>query len=161
MCFYRIEEPIPLHDLSFCHSSKQTTILANVVGWYHVTPATATAYCMLRVVQRWYCYVDVRGDDSDFSPFVGKPQVEGVMKHSSKFPSVKIPRFVSSRTPEMISRWWSEQWRRSQLRVAYFTWTCTQTQITLFPTKFREVVNLSGLVVYKGSNTRDNDSNWK
>src|SRR3954471_8552924 len=28
--FYRIVEPIPLHDLSFCHSSKQTTILANV-----------------------------------------------------------------------------------------------------------------------------------
>ena len=38
--------------------------------------------------------------------------------------------------------------------IAYFTWTCTQTQITLFPTKFREVVNLSGLVVYKGLNTQ-------
>src|ERR1041385_8126367 len=49
--------------------------------------------------------IDVRGDDSDFSPFFGKPQVEGVMKHSRKFPSVKIPRFVSSRTPKMISRW--------------------------------------------------------
>ena len=32
------------------------------------------------------------------------------------------------------------------------------TQITLLPMKFREVVNLSGLVVYKGSNTRDNDN---
>ena len=31
-------------------------------------------------------------------------------------------------------------------------------QVTLFPTKFREVVNLSGLVVYKGSNTRGNKS---
>src|ERR1041385_9346164 len=39
-----------------------------------------------------------------FSPFVGEPQVEGVMQYSSEFPSVKIPRFVSSRTPEMISR---------------------------------------------------------
>ena len=28
------------------------------------------------------------------------------------------------------------------------------TQITLLPTNFREVVNLSGLVVYKGSNTQ-------
>ena len=27
--FYRIVEPILLHDLSFCHSSKQTTILAD------------------------------------------------------------------------------------------------------------------------------------
>ena len=48
--------------------------------------------------------------------------------------------------------------------VATFTWTCTQIQITLLATKFREVVNLSCLVVYKGSNTRDNDNgncNWK
>lgn len=28
------------------------------------------------------------------------------------------------------------------------------TQLTLLPKKFREVVNLSGLVVYKGSNTQ-------
>ena len=49
--FYRIVESIPLHDLSFCHSSKQTTILADVgVGCYLVAPATVTAYCMLRVV---------------------------------------------------------------------------------------------------------------
>src|SRR4051812_5367616 len=27
-------------------------------------------------------------------------------------------------------------------------------QLTLLPTKFREVINLSGLVVYKGSNTQ-------
>ena len=31
-------------------------------------------------------------------------------------------------------------------------------QITLFPTKFREVVTLSGLVAYEGSNIRDNDN---
>src|SRR4051812_24782776 len=30
MRFYHIVEPIPLHDLSFCHSSKQTTILADL-----------------------------------------------------------------------------------------------------------------------------------
>ena len=28
------------------------------------------------------------------------------------------------------------------------------TQLTLLPTKFREVVNISGLVVYKGTNTQ-------
>ena len=39
-----------MHDLSSCHSSKQTTILADIgVDWYHVAPATFTAYCMLRV----------------------------------------------------------------------------------------------------------------
>src|SRR4051812_36064586 len=27
---YRIVEPNPLHDLSFCHSSKQTSILADI-----------------------------------------------------------------------------------------------------------------------------------
>ena len=40
----------PMHDLSSCHSSKQTTILADIgVDWYHVAPATIKAYCMLRV----------------------------------------------------------------------------------------------------------------
>ena len=57
---------------------------------------------------------------------------------------VKIPRFVSSRTPEMISRCLL-LWRLQKTR------TCTQTQITLLPMKYREVVNLSGLAVYKGS----------
>src|SRR3954468_20561874 len=28
--FFRIVQPIPMHDLSFCHSSKQTTILAYI-----------------------------------------------------------------------------------------------------------------------------------
>src|SRR3954466_4479537 len=28
--FYRIDEPIPMHDLSFCHRIKQTTILADI-----------------------------------------------------------------------------------------------------------------------------------
>ena len=45
---------------------------------------------------------------SGFPPFVGEPQVEGVMQFSSEFPSVKIQRFVSRRTPYMISRC---QWR--------------------------------------------------
>ena len=52
MRFYRIVEPIPLHGLSFCHSSKQTTILADVrIDCDHVAPGTVTAYCMLRVKQ--------------------------------------------------------------------------------------------------------------
>src|SRR3954469_6529561 len=28
--FFRIVEPIPMHDLSFCHRIKQTTILADI-----------------------------------------------------------------------------------------------------------------------------------
>ena len=42
--------PYPLHGLSSCHSSKQTTILADIgVVCDHVAPAIATAYCMLKV----------------------------------------------------------------------------------------------------------------
>ena len=41
--------------------------------------------------------------------------------------------------------------KASQLKVAYFTWTCTQIQITLLPNEYKGVVNSSGLVVYKGS----------
>ena len=37
--------PYPLHGLSSCHSSKQTTILADIgVVYDHVAPATVTAY---------------------------------------------------------------------------------------------------------------------
>src|SRR4051812_6618499 len=37
--------PYPLHDLSFNHSSKQTTILADIgVVCVHVAPSTVTAY---------------------------------------------------------------------------------------------------------------------
>ena len=45
--------PYPLHDLSFCHSSKQTTILADIgVVCDHVAPATVTAYyaCLVATV---------------------------------------------------------------------------------------------------------------
>ena len=39
-----------MHDLSSCHSSKQTTILANIgVVCDHVALANITAYCILRV----------------------------------------------------------------------------------------------------------------
>ena len=49
-----------------CHSSRQTTILATVgVDWYHVAPAIVTAYCMLRVIPCWYCYVSRDGSDHD------------------------------------------------------------------------------------------------
>ena len=42
---YRIVEPNPLHDLSFVHSSKQTTILADIgIVCDHVAPANVTAY---------------------------------------------------------------------------------------------------------------------
>ena len=38
--------------------------------------------------------------------------------------------------------------------VANSTWTCTQSN-NFAPNEYRGVVNSSGLVVYKGSNTRD------
>src|SRR4051812_34514675 len=42
---YRIVEPNPLHDLSFVHSSKQTTILADIgIVCDLVAPATVTSY---------------------------------------------------------------------------------------------------------------------
>src|SRR3954470_4938544 len=42
---YRIVEPNPLHDLSFVHSSKQTSILADIgIVCDHVAPATVIAY---------------------------------------------------------------------------------------------------------------------
>ena len=42
---YHIVEPNPLHDLSFVHRSKETTILADIgVVCDHVAPATVTAY---------------------------------------------------------------------------------------------------------------------
>ena len=57
-------EHIPLHDLSFCHSSKQTTILADIgVDYYLVAPATVTDYCMLRVVTWDYFAVSRDGSD--------------------------------------------------------------------------------------------------
>ena len=41
--------PYPLHGVSFCHSSKQTTILADIgVDCDRVDPANVTAYCMFR-----------------------------------------------------------------------------------------------------------------
>src|SRR3954468_11917461 len=41
--------------------------------------------------------------------------------------------------------------------IAQSTWTCTQKQITLLPTSQRGF-NISGLVVYKGLNTRVENS---
>ena len=44
--FFRIVEPNPLHDLSFCHCSKQTTILAYLgVVWWSCGPCNC--YCLL------------------------------------------------------------------------------------------------------------------
>ena len=73
---------------------------------------------------------------------------------SSKFPSVKIAKFVSSRIPSSTRRWQENNGAVLNLEVAYLTWTCTLDANNFAPNEFREVVNLSGLVVYKGSNTK-------
>src|ERR1041385_3521117 len=47
--FYRWLNLFLCMTYHFYHSSKQTTILADLgVVYYHVAPATITAYCMLR-----------------------------------------------------------------------------------------------------------------
>ena len=38
-------------------------------------------------------------------------------------------------------------------------WTCTQDTNNFAPNEYREVVNLSGLAVYKGSNAKGNSDN--
>ena len=71
-------------------------------------------------------------------------------------PSAKIPRFVSSRTPEIYKK------VTTALEIATapdcsdvkLTWTCKQAN-NFAPNEYRGVVNSSGLVVYKGSNARD------
>ena len=52
--FFHLVEPIPMHDLSFCHRIKQTTILADIdLNDEHVAPTTVTAYCCLVVQWRY------------------------------------------------------------------------------------------------------------
>ena len=57
--------------------------------------------------------------------------MEGYDVDSSKFPSMKIPRFVSSRTPSATRRWQENNGAVYNLEVAYLTCTYTQKQITL------------------------------
>ena len=60
-----------MHDLSSCHSSKQTTILADIGGfWYHVASAAVKAYCMLRGYNE--VDFDVSWDGSDHGVYEGE-----------------------------------------------------------------------------------------
>ena len=68
---------------------------------------------------------------------------------SSKFPSVKIPRFVSGGLTEI-----QEGVNGAEIvagQETRLTWTCTHTTSNFAPNKYRGVVNSSGLAVYKGS----------
>ena len=68
---------------------------------------------------------------------------------SSKFPSVKIPRFVSSRTRRNTRRC---QRRQKLLPVGDEVDMDLHTETNNFaPNEYRGVVNSSGLAVYKGS----------
>ena len=83
--------------------------------------------------------------------------MEGYDVDSSKFPSVKIPRLSTSRTPRTTSRWQGNNG-------AVYNQGCLldldlhTTANNFAPNEFREVVNPSGLVVYKGSNTSGNNN---
>ena len=79
--------------------------------------------------------------------------MEGYDVDSSKFPSAKIPRLRStSRTPNSSSRWQSDNGAVHNSRLLTLPGPAHTTN-NFAPNEFREVVNLSGLVVYKGSNT--------
>ena len=87
--------------------------------------------------------------------------MEGYDVHSRKFPSVKIPRFVSSRTPSGTRRWQENNGAVYNLEVAYLTWTCTQTQITLLPTSSERLSISPALLFTKGQTQRGNSNNAK
>ena len=77
--------------------------------------------------------------DAEWSTLlVGYPKWK-VDADSSKFPSVKIPRFVSSRTHEI------------QVGVTALDVDLHIDTNNFAPNEYRGVVNSSGLVVYKGS----------
>ena len=71
--------------------------------------------------------------------------------NSGKFSSVKIPRFMSP--VGLQDQQEGDNGARSLLD-GELMWTCTQERNNFAPNEFREVVNLSGLAVYKGSNTK-------
>ena len=74
---------------------------------------------------------------------------------SSKFPlheDCKVYRI--RRIPSSTRRRQSKQWRRYKPKVVHLTWTCTQDTNNFAANEFTEVVNLSGLAVYKGSNRK-------
>ena len=82
--------------------------------------------------------------------------MEGFDVDSSKFSSAKIPRFVSRRTRRDTSRC---QRRQRLLPDGDEVDVDLHKETNNFaPNKYRGVVNPSGLAVYRGSNTRDNDS---
>ena len=81
--------------------------------------------------------------------------MEGLDVDSSKFPSAKIPRFISIGLQEIQVG--------GRVNNAPFEILLTQpgpahTTSNFAPNGYRGVVNPSGLAVYKGSNARDNDS---
>ena len=73
---------------------------------------------------------------------------------SSKFPSVKIPRLSfqeDSKHPQV-----GGQMRKASFEISYSLDLDLHTKANnLAPKKYKEVVNLSGLVFYKGSNTKE------
>ena len=84
--------------------------------------------------------------------------MEGYDVDSNKFPSVKILRFVSSRTPSATRRWQENNGVVYNLEVAYLTWTCTGQQITLLPTSSERLSISPVLLFTKDQNTSGNSN---
>src|SRR4051812_15371422 len=72
------------------------------------------------------------------------------MRHNNKFPSVKIPRFMSS-----VGLQQQQVGDNGARNLARFDVDLHTTTDNFAPNEYREVVNFSGLAVYKGSNIRD------
>src|ERR1041384_7277410 len=86
-------------------------------------------------------------------PSLVTPSGRFEMQDSSKFPSVKIPRFVSEGLARNTSRC---QRRQKLLPVGTkLTWTCTQKQITMLPTSTEELSIPPALLFTKDQRKRE------
>src|ERR1041385_7211563 len=93
-----------------------------------------------------------------FSPLIGYPKwkVRCSVAAISLSEDAKV-EYRTNRTPITTSRWQSEQWCRLQPRLLTLPGPAHTTD-NFSPNEYREVVNPSGLDVYKGSNARDNNN---
>ena len=76
------------------------------------------------------------------------------MQDNNKFPSAKIPRFISGGLVEIQVGAKVNNGAVYKLEGCLLDLDLHTTTNKFAPNEYREVVNLSGLVVYKGSNAR-------
>ena len=87
-------------------------------------------------------------------PSLVTPSGRFEMQCSGSFPLAKIPRIESPETPRFNKKVSTASGATSDRPDLH-----TNTN-NFAPNEYREVVNPSGLVVYKGSNTRDNSDRY-